>query len=111
MPRVLRAGPGGRIEHISSMPGLRNSVTVNGSPGLAPISPAMRAMRAGSILASAQLTPAPLRRAHAWGPRRVEKGPGVAGVLMGGGAARPRHDHVARLRGHGGDGALELGQR
>ena len=47
------ASLGGRIEHISSMPGLRNSVTVNGSPGFAPISAAMRASRAGSILACA----------------------------------------------------------
>ncbi len=45
------AKPGGRIEHISSMPGLRNSVTVNGSPGFTPISAAMRASRAGAILA------------------------------------------------------------
>ena len=35
------------------MPGLRNSVTVNGSPGFTPISAAMRARRAGSILACA----------------------------------------------------------
>ena len=45
--------PGGSIEQNSSMPGLRNSVTVNGSPGLTPISAAMRARRAGSILACA----------------------------------------------------------
>ncbi len=40
--RMRVASQGGRIEHISSMPGFRNSVTVNGSPGLAPISDAIR---------------------------------------------------------------------
>ena len=45
--------PRGSSEHNSSTPGLRNSVTVNGSPGLIPMAAAMRGKRAGSILACA----------------------------------------------------------
>ena len=51
--RMRSASRGGSSEHSSSTPGLRNSVTVNGSPGMTPMAAAMRGKRAGSILACA----------------------------------------------------------
>ena len=127
------ASPGGRIEHISSMPGLRNSVTVNGSPGFTPISAAMRANRAGAILAwatritssydmrtarcrahLAQQASAGLGAVVGLADRRepLEVEPRIVGVLIGDEPPRALEDHVAGRRRHRRhDGALELGER
>src|ERR1043166_287898 len=94
------ASPGGSSEHSSSMPGLRNSVTVNGSPGLTFISAATRFRRAGSILAFAPPIPAPVTVSHAHGeetPRLPPEAPPAPGARVGGADRRQPVDIELRV--------------
>ena len=110
------ASGGGSSEQNSSMPGLRNSVTVNGSPGFTPISAAMRAIRAGAILACATRlayeTPTRPDACVDGADRRqqVEIESRIGEVLRSGKSPHAgEHDDAGGLRHH--DRALELGER